>query len=176
MPVITDGATSMADSWKIALHLDHAYPGTVRLMDSEQARGAIRVFALWVERVVQIGIFPIVLLDLYSIIDERDKAYFRDSREKRFGMTLEAFASEPAAATERLKKTLEPVRVLLGEQDYIGGRQPSFADDCLFGAFQWARCVSPKKLLAADDPIYRWRERMLDADGGHARAAIGYAV
>jgi hypothetical protein len=30
-------------------------------------------------------------------------------------------------------------------------------------------------LLASDDPIFSWRERMLDAFGGLARKAPGYA-
>jgi hypothetical protein len=37
--------------------------------------------------------------------------------------------------------------------------------------FMWARCTSPLELLAADDPVHAWRERLLDAFGGMARAA-----
>jgi hypothetical protein len=44
----------------------------------------------------------------------------------------------------------------------------------VFGAFQWARCVSPFALLAADDPVRSWRDRLLDAFGGLARAAPAF--
>jgi hypothetical protein len=37
--------------------------------------------------------------------------------------------------------------------------------------FMWARCTSPLELLADDDPVHAWRERLLDAFGGMARAA-----
>ena len=37
------------------------------------------------------------------------------------------------------------------------------------GPFQLARLVSPFKLLATDDPVYAWRERLLDAFDGMAR-------
>lgn len=35
----------------------------------------------------------------------------------------------------------------------------------------WARTVSPLRLLQADDPMYAWRERLLDAFDGYARKA-----
>jgi hypothetical protein len=42
--------------------------------------------------------------------------------------------------------------------------------------FLWARAISPLRLLAPDDVIAAWRERMLDAHGGLARKAPGYPV
>ena len=35
----------------------------------------------------------------------------------------------------------------------------------------WARCTSAQELLAPDDAVHAWRERLLDAHGGLARAA-----
>ena len=49
-------------------------------------------------------------------------------------------------------------------------------DYIVFGGFQWARVVSPFKLLGEDDPVYAWRERLLDAFDGMARKSPGYAV
>jgi glutathione S-transferase len=36
--------------------------------------------------------------------------------------------------------------------------------------------VSPFKLLEADDPVYAWREKLLDAFDGMARTSPGHAV
>jgi glutathione S-transferase len=36
--------------------------------------------------------------------------------------------------------------------------------------------VSPFRLLEADDPVYTWREKLLDAFGGMARSSPGHAV
>ena len=47
---------------------------------------------------------------------------------------------------------------------------------CGLCAFQWARAMSPVRLLEPDDPIFAWRERMLDLHGGYAREAKGYPV
>jgi glutathione S-transferase len=44
----------------------------------------------------------------------------------------------------------------------------------VFGPLQWARCISPYALLAEDDPIRQWRDRLLDWFDGLGRAAPAY--
>ncbi|MGH8747171.1 MAG: hypothetical protein ACREUK_11865, partial [Burkholderiales bacterium] len=39
-----------------------------------------------------------------------------------------------------------------------------------------ARAVSPIRLLEPDDPVYAWRERVMDLFGGYAREAKGFPV
>src|SRR5438132_702894 len=68
----------------------------------------------------------------------------------------------------------EPLRPVLAQNRCLAGHGPGFADYILFGTFQWARVVSPIRLLELDDPLYAWRERMLDLFGGYARQARGY--
>jgi len=58
----------------------------------------------------------------------------------------------------------------------MGGASPNYGDYIIFGGFQWARCISPFRLLVEDDPVFAWRERMLDALDGFARKAIAYPV
>ena len=36
--------------------------------------------------------------------------------------------------------------------------KPNYADYIVFGPFQWARVVSPFKLLEDEDPVYAWRK------------------
>ncbi|MGO8755223.1 MAG: glutathione S-transferase family protein [Gallionellaceae bacterium] len=174
VPVIVDGPRTVSDSWGIALYLDDAYPERPMLMDSEQARGAIFVFKHWCERNIHPAVFQAIVLDLFTHLHNKDKAYFRESREKRLGTTLEAYGSGRTGALAKLHKALDTVRPVLIEQPFIGGRSPSFADYILFGAFQWARVMSPIRLLEPDDPVYLWRERMLDIHGGIARSALSF--
>jgi glutathione S-transferase len=63
------------------------------------------------------------------------------------------------------------MRQTLAGQPYLGGDAPNFMDYVPFAAFMWARCVSNEPLVADDDPLAQWRERMLDSNGGMARAA-----
>ena len=64
---------------------------------------------------------------------------------------------------------LQPLRHTLTFQPFIGGATPLFGDYIVFGAFQWARCTSPFRLRDPADPVFAWRERMLDLYGGSLR-------
>ena len=77
-------------------------------------------------------------------------------------------------AVEGFRKSLDPLRLTLRTQPYIGGTAPNYPDYIVFGAFQWARVVSPFKLLMEDDPVHAWRERLFDAFDGLARRSPGY--
>jgi glutathione S-transferase len=79
-------------------------------------------------------------------------------------------------SVEGFRRALEPMRLTVKTQTYLGGEAPNYADYIVFGAFQWARVVSPFKLLLAEDPVYAWRERLLDAFDGMARRSPGYPV
>ena len=67
--------------------------------------------------------------------------------------------------------SLLPLRLTLSRHPWLAGEQHAYADYAVFGMFMWARCTSPLELLAADDPVHAWRERLLDAFDGMARAA-----
>jgi glutathione S-transferase len=93
---------------------------------------------------------------------------------KSVGMTLEDLVAEREARLPAFRQSLAPLRLTLKAQPFLGGDRPLYADYAVFGPFQWARCISPFAMLAADDPITRWRERLLDAFDGLARTAPGY--
>lgn len=176
VPVMVDGETKLHDSWRIALYLDEAYPQRPGLFESAESRALGEFFNNWVFRSAQPALFKVVVLDLFARIHDKDKAYFRESREKRFGMTLEQFAGDPRQALAGFRGVLEPVRPVLVQNRFLSGKGPGYADYILFGAFQWARAISPIRLLEPDDPLYKWRESLLDLFDGYARQAKGYPV
>jgi glutathione S-transferase len=176
VPVIVDQGRAIFDSWTIAQYLDEAYPDRPRLFEGEESHTLTYFFKHWCESLIHAAILRAVVLDLYGHLHEKDKAYFRESREKRFGMSLEQYGANPQAAIADLRAGLFPARSVLAEQFFLSGRGPGFADYILFGAFQWARTISPKPLLEPDDPVYAWRERVLDLHDGYARHASGYPV
>jgi glutathione S-transferase len=73
-------------------------------------------------------------------------------------------------------KTLTPLRLTFKKQQFVAGGSPGFSDYIVFGAFQWARCISDFSLLQPDDPIYEWRQQMLRLHDGLAGNAVGYSV
>jgi len=175
VPVLVDGEQEVHDSWEIACYLEDTYPVNP-LFGSAQARALSFVFKVWVESTLHGPILRAIVVDLYAALHEKDKPYFRESREKRFGKTLEEFGAEPKKAVQELRTALLPVRKQLVQEPFVCGTHPGFADYILFGAFQWARAVSPTRLLEPDDPVYAWRERVMDLYDGLARKAKGYEV
>jgi glutathione S-transferase len=122
------------------------------------------------------GIFPLIIADIPLGLKPVDAAYFRKTREARFGRSLEEIMGGRDKAVEGFRKAIDPLRLTLKTQPYLGGETPNYADYIVFGPFQWARVVSPFKLLAADDPVHAWRGRLLDAFDGMARKSPGYPV
>lgn len=176
VPVLVDGGNTVVDSWAIATYLENTYPDRPSLFGGPAALAVTRFINIWTDRVLQPALAPLVLLDIHAHVHERDKAYFRSSREKVFGKTLEQVSEHRDADVLSFRKTLEPVRSLLLAQPCIAGDAPAFADYIVFGAFQWARSISSFRLLSDDDPVGIWRARMLDAFDGLARRAVGYPV
>src|ERR1043165_8298375 len=90
VPVLVDGKNSVYDSWAIAVYLDEVYPARPRLFGGKEASVLADFFNHWVLKTPQAALYRVIVLDLLGKIAERDRAYYRESREKRFGMTLEA--------------------------------------------------------------------------------------
>lgn len=176
VPVIVDGSKQVADSWAIAVYLEKAYPDAPSLFGGDAGMALSRFVNFWADTVMFPAIGPIVLMDVYNSLHEKDRDYFRKSREARFGMTLETFTGNPASKVAAFSKAIDPIRKTLETQPYLGGERPYYADYIVFGGFQFARCVSPRQLLEPNDPVYGWRSRMLGAFGVMAREALGYPV
>ncbi len=171
VPVLVDKDEVVSDSWQIALYLEQRYHDRPSLFGNADAIPLCRFINAWADGVLLAAVAKVILVDVHQRIDERDKDYFRTSREKRFGARLEVVAADTAARLEEFRVALGPLRSVLGGQAFISGRAPGYADYCVFGMFMWARCTSTTDLLAPGDKLVPWRERLLDAFGGVARQA-----
>lgn len=170
VPVLRDGDHVVSDSFAIAEYLDTAYPERP-LMAGPQAAALTNFVRQW----AQITLTPIVMRgimpELFAAVAEQDKAYFRESREKRFGKKLEEIAAPIEEVRAEMKSALHPLRLALGSAPYLCGNEPGFADYVVMGVFMWARCISRHDLLEQGDSVHAWRERMLDLYEGLGRRA-----
>ena len=176
VPVLLDGETSVADSWAIANYLEDSYPERPSLFGGGGGRAMGRMMNWWGDITVIGGMFPLIVADIPGHLKPADAVYFRKTREARFGKPLEEVVAGRDKSVEGFPRALDPMRLTLKTQAFLGGDAPNYADYIMFGGFQWARVVSPFKLLAEDDPVYAWRERLLDAFDGMARKSPGYQV
>ena len=176
VPVLIDGETAIVDSWAIANYLEDQFPDRPSLFGGEGGRAALRMINWWGDIAIVGGLFPLIVADIPGHLAPVDADYFRKTREARFGKPLEQVVAARDSAVTGFRKSLDPMRLTLKTQPYLGGEQPNYADYIVFGGFQWARVVSPFKLLETNDPIYAWREKLLDAFDDLARKSQGYPV
>ena len=174
VPVIVDGDRIVADSWKIAEYLEDNYVERPSLFGGIHARAAARFVNSWADLVLHSAMAPLLMLDILEHLAPADRAYFRESREKRFGMTLEAFAGDTQKNIAALRNAFEPMRVTLAAQPFIGGNTPLYPDYIVFGSLQWARSIGKTRLLETTDPIEAWRGRLIDSFGPLVRNAHSY--
>lgn len=170
VPVIRDGATVVQDSFAIAEYLEDAHPDRPSLFGGPGGRAAARFVERWTQLVIHSCLGPALLMDVHDRLAPVDGAHFRRSREARYGRALEEVAAGREERLAALRSALEPLRATLALQPFLGGDGPLFADYVVFGAFQWARVVSPFPVLAGDDPLHVWFGRCLDLHGGLGRA------
>jgi glutathione S-transferase len=174
VPVIVDNGRVVHDSSAIADYLEERYPERAPLFGDDRARALTRFVQNWTETVLQPALIGLVVLDIWRHVAPEDRAYFRQSREERFGRPLEAVVADREGRLPAFRDALAPLRRTLERQQFLAGGSPAYADYIVFGAFQWARAISDFALLAADDPVAAWRGRLLDAFDGMARNAPAY--
>jgi len=176
VPVLVDGDRAVHESSVIADYLEERYPDQPSLFGGAAAQSLSRFIVDWSDSVQIAGLFRLIAADIARHLAPQDIDYFRRTREARIGMTLEQYCADTPTHLGVFRASLAPLRRTLARQNFLAGDHPAWADYAVFGPFQWARCISPLQLLAADDRVAAWRDRMLDLFDGAAGKAMGYKV
>lgn len=170
IPVVRDGERVIADSFAIALYLDEAYPDRPSLFEGEGGRSMGRFIERWSQLTLHPYIGVATLMEEVGLLEPESTAYFKKSREAKFGRTLEEVARDRGVKLAAFRSALEPLRSMLTYQPFIGGSSPLFPDYIVFGAFQWVRTTTTFQVLEESDPVNIWFERCLDLHGGVGRS------
>ena len=171
VPVLVDGTTVVADSWAIAQYLDRAYPDRPSLLGGAAGEAHAAFINAWADGVLNPGISRLIVADILPALQPEDQPYFRHSRERAFGRTLEDVVAGRETRVEEWRMSLAPIRLVLRRQPWLGGHAPDYADYIVLGSLQWPRCISRFALLEQDDPVRVWQERGLALfDGLGAKA------
>ena len=171
VPVINDGGRVVADSFDIALYLDEAYPDRPPLFSDEASLAAARFLQAWAFQALHGIVVRMILRDIHDVLGEADQAYFRSSRQARFGCALEDYQTGVPANAEALGTALEPLRRVLARHAWLGGSAPAFSDYIPFGTLMWLRTIHGH-LPLAEDEVLSWFERCLDLYGGLGRNGV----
>ncbi|ESR27217.1 glutathione S-transferase family protein [Lutibaculum baratangense] len=170
VPVLEDDNMVVSDSFQIALHLEEAYPDRPTLFGGPGGVAAARFVEQWANTMVNAAIVKLIAADIHGRLTPEDQAYFRESRERRFGASLEALAQGREAKVENIRTALTPARRTLEMQPFLGGEGPLFTDYILFGTLQWVRVTSDLEIVETGDTIARWFEACLDLYDGLGRS------
>ena len=174
VPVLVDGDTTVVDSFEIACYLDDTYPDRPALFGNEIARGSARVINHWTNSVLHGALQPLVIDDIYQHLAAEDRDYFLETRSPRFDRSFEQVQANRDHDVVAARNAMTMLRLTLAEQPYLSGSTPAFADYIVLGAFQWARSISPFKILTDDDPVRAWRDRVLQAFDGAGYTTTAY--
>lgn len=172
VPVIRDGETVVEDSYEIAKYLDRAYPDTPSLFKGEGGEVLTRHIIHWSQSQIHSEVIKLCVMDIYNALAPEDQAFFRTTREKVFGCSLEEFDTKFVKNSNHLSKALMPLEFTLKGQPFIGGDTPLFADYVVFGALQWLRTTNGDQYLPEDNKVAEWFDTLLDMYDGMGRKAL----
>ena len=110
--MLLDGDSAVVDSWTIASYLEDTYPDRPSLFGGEGGRAMGRMLNWWGDGVIA-GMAPLIVADIPLNLKPEDAAYFRRSREARFGRPLEEVVASRDKSVEGFRKSLDPLRLTL---------------------------------------------------------------
>jgi glutathione S-transferase len=169
VPILKHDGHVIPDSWAIALYLEKEFPERPTLFGGEVGQTLTHVFNVWADRELIPALIPFLMRDVLDCVSEADGAHLRRQIESAMKKSLEELSAGREQAVQAFRRKLQPVRKALETRDYLGGAAPTYADYILFGLLQWARVVSPTKVLEDGDVVAAWFERVLDLHDGVGR-------
>lgn len=157
LPVLKNGENIISDSWEIIHHLEAHYP-EIPLFTVGEAKA--KSFHNWCNTELVPHIRPMVLLKIHNALLPEDQRYFRSTREKSLGMSLEIYCADEQQHIQGLLKTLKTVNTTLENQRFLGGDSINFDDISLMGMLMWIANIRSISFLNEVPALYEWFTQM----------------
>lgn len=165
--LIEEDGTEVCDSWGIAAYLDDTYPDTPALFSGTAYERAQEIDALIGQHAFP-AFFPLYIGDVLNGLDAENAAYFRASREARFGATIEQLSGNRDAVLTDARAAIEPLRAEVTKADWLHGDAPGYGDYIVLAFFAWIKAAATTPPLAAGDPLLAYIDRGFALHGGIA--------
>jgi glutathione S-transferase len=173
-PIIDDNGRVTHETWDIASYLEERFPDRPSLFGGAEGKGMARLINAWSDTQLAPPLRRVIYADFPAVLDPDDRAYFRTTRERDLGMTLEEACAEPAIKLAAFQAACVPVERTLASQPYICGSAPAYADYIVFSVFQMARLGCPKDVAVKGSALADWRSRMIALYDGLGDRFPGY--
>src|SRR5271155_250002 len=79
VPVLVDSGKTVAACWGVTDHLGEAYSERPALLREAGGKAFARFIELWSDTVLLPGLMPLIIVDLFNHLHEKDREYFRSS-------------------------------------------------------------------------------------------------
>ncbi|MEM9170567.1 MAG: glutathione S-transferase N-terminal domain-containing protein [Pseudomonadota bacterium] len=168
LPILRDGDALVTDSADIVAYLDNTYAERP-LVATDAERAAVDFIGGFLGAYVFPPVAKRMFVHVHAAIRPQDRDYFRESREERLGMTLEAAAD--GVPDDAVAGPMAVLAAPLATRPFFGGAQPNLADYQVAGLFLWMRIAAPAPLFETPTALSAWFDRMLDLYDGYARGA-----
>ncbi len=162
VPLINDNGRIVSDSFEIAKYLDKAYPTRASLLGGDAGTALTSFIVNWSQSQLHPLIGALAMKDIHDLLDDVDQAYFREDRESKINMTLEQMHAKRESKVEDFQQKFTPLKLMLQQQSFIGGKAPLFADYVVFGALQWLRMTCTLSVLPSKGEVAEWYNKLLD--------------
>jgi glutathione S-transferase len=160
-PIIDHDGQVTHETWDIANYLEDRFPDRPSLFGGATGRAIARFINDWASSQLSPPLRHVIYADFPAVLDPGDRAYFRSTRERDLGMSLEAACADPEKKLAAFQQACAPLERCLSTQPYVCGGAPAYADYIVFSIFQWARLGSPKEVVAKPSALADWRSRMI---------------
>jgi len=176
VPVLVQDGTAIADSSRIARHLESAYPEPALIPIGAEARAYAALLEEWADEALYflVGAFKwlnpvnrpaalantatemtgVLLRPLVGRAIQRNVA----RRYAAWGYTARALAD----LEERMAENLATLSTLLEGKAYLLGRVPTLADVAVFAQLAWMQRYAEKRLLAGAPVVGDWLRRFAE--------------
>ena len=159
VPILVDeDGTEINDSLSILSYLEDTYTDAPSLFGPAGHTRAAEIDDL-LGKTGFLQFFPLYIRDIWSCLPEKDAAYFRSSREARFGATLENLSTGREGRLDAARKALDPLRNELAKADWFSGETPGYSDYMVLAFFAWLKSCAQTPPLAKGDPLVDYIER-----------------
>lgn len=175
-PIINDDGRVTHETWDISSYLEERFPDRPSLFGGATGKGMARLINIWSDTQLAPPLRRVIYADFPTILDPVDRAYFRTTRERDLGMTLEEACAEPETKLSAFQAACVPIERTIARQPYICGSAPAYADYIVFSVFQMARLGCPKEVVTKGSALEEWRSRMIALYDGLGDRFPGYPV
>ena len=155
VPILCNEALGMSDSWEIINYLDTSYAARGKFFRAPAEKAQSLYMQKVMDDIHKKGM-KLFALAIFNSITDKDKDYFRTTREKRLGTTLEELAKSADPAV--LVDAYQTMEVYLQEQPFFGGDAPNYVDITVLSHLQLPAQLGDANPLPKLPAMTKWTQ------------------